>query len=188
MEKWRAAQNIRPGHEWDKFEGLSQDAGGARSVPRRGAVQPRRPPPADRARRSRCRAQLAFKPAGADVDPAGLWPGARTSSRAATASSPRASSPPRPTSPSRPISAPGSTGAACSRKAENHDLFRQREDSFDLQLGLFAEGTASRARHRRDEPVHHALGARACRTRSMASGCCRSARSTIPSSSAASMR
>jgi len=25
MEKWRAAQNIRPGHEWDKFEGLTQD-------------------------------------------------------------------------------------------------------------------------------------------------------------------
>src|SRR6201987_4897595 len=25
MEKWRAAQNIRLGHEWDKFEGLSQD-------------------------------------------------------------------------------------------------------------------------------------------------------------------
>jgi pyruvate dehydrogenase E1 component len=24
MEKYRAAQNIRPGHEWDKFEGLSQ--------------------------------------------------------------------------------------------------------------------------------------------------------------------
>src|SRR5450432_2174412 len=26
MEKWRTAQNIRPGHEWEKFEGLSQDA------------------------------------------------------------------------------------------------------------------------------------------------------------------
>jgi pyruvate dehydrogenase E1 component len=26
MEKWRASQNIRPGHEWDKFEGLTQDA------------------------------------------------------------------------------------------------------------------------------------------------------------------
>jgi pyruvate dehydrogenase E1 component len=26
MEKWRAAQNIRPGHEWEKFEGLEQDA------------------------------------------------------------------------------------------------------------------------------------------------------------------
>ncbi len=24
MEKWRVAQNIRPGHEWEKFEGLSQ--------------------------------------------------------------------------------------------------------------------------------------------------------------------
>lgn len=26
MEKWRENQNIRPGHEWDKFEGLTQDA------------------------------------------------------------------------------------------------------------------------------------------------------------------
>src|SRR3982075_1697226 len=26
MEKWRAAQNIRSGHEWEKFEGLPQDA------------------------------------------------------------------------------------------------------------------------------------------------------------------
>jgi len=25
MERWRASQNIRPGHEWDRFEGLSQD-------------------------------------------------------------------------------------------------------------------------------------------------------------------
>ena len=25
METWRAAQNIRPGHEWEKFEGLAQD-------------------------------------------------------------------------------------------------------------------------------------------------------------------
>ncbi len=24
MEKWRSSQNIRPGHEWDKFEGLPQ--------------------------------------------------------------------------------------------------------------------------------------------------------------------
>jgi pyruvate dehydrogenase E1 component len=27
MEKWRATQNIRPGHEWDKFEGLSHTPG-----------------------------------------------------------------------------------------------------------------------------------------------------------------
>jgi pyruvate dehydrogenase E1 component len=25
MEKWRNSQNIRPGHEWDRFEGLTQD-------------------------------------------------------------------------------------------------------------------------------------------------------------------
>src|ERR1700750_2050262 len=25
MEKWRSSQNIRPGHEWEKFEGLPQD-------------------------------------------------------------------------------------------------------------------------------------------------------------------
>ena len=24
MEKWRSTQNIRPGHEWDKFEGLAE--------------------------------------------------------------------------------------------------------------------------------------------------------------------
>src|SRR5205814_674125 len=28
MEKWRQSQNIRPGHEWDRFEGLSQDPAG----------------------------------------------------------------------------------------------------------------------------------------------------------------
>src|SRR2546423_1118093 len=27
METWRGAQNIQPGHEWEKFEGLSQDTG-----------------------------------------------------------------------------------------------------------------------------------------------------------------
>ncbi|MDB5534825.1 MAG: hypothetical protein JWO28_3140 [Hyphomicrobiales bacterium] len=26
MEKWRENQNIRPGHEWDKYEGLTQEA------------------------------------------------------------------------------------------------------------------------------------------------------------------
>ncbi|CAN5457235.1 transketolase [soil metagenome] len=26
MEKWRENQNIRPGHEWDKYEGIAQDA------------------------------------------------------------------------------------------------------------------------------------------------------------------
>jgi pyruvate dehydrogenase E1 component len=36
MEKWRSAQNIRPGHEWDKFEGLAQDAAELESFLARG--------------------------------------------------------------------------------------------------------------------------------------------------------
>ena len=65
---------------------------------------------------------------------------------------------------------------------------QERADPLDLQLGILAEGPARRARHRRDEPVHAALGARPLPYASTASGCCRSARSTIPSSRAASMR
>ncbi len=45
-------------------------------------------------------------------------------------------------------------------RAREGRLIPQRENSIHLQLGFFAEGPASRARHRRDEPVHHALGAR----------------------------
>ena len=76
MEKWRGAQNIRPGHEWDKFEGLSQDASRARGVSGGRAVQPRRPPPADRARH-RGAAAARLQAGGADVDAAGLWAGAQ---------------------------------------------------------------------------------------------------------------
>ena len=47
---------------------------------------------------------------------------------------------------------------------------------------------AYRARHRREQPVHPARRAWASATSSSARGCCRSARSTIPSSPAASMR
>ena len=55
-------------------------------------------------------------------------------------------------------------------------------------LGDEPQGPAHRARHRRDEPVPDAGARSGCRTRCSASGCCRSARSTIPSSAAASMR
>ena len=186
MEKWRDAQNIRPGHEWDKFEGLSQDAGRARSVSGGRAVQPRGPPPSDRARDRRARA-ARLQAGGADVDAAGLWPGAqrtrarrqrtggahrhRVARRHGVDQSRRLGQPPRAVRQGRePRSVPAG------------------EDPLDLQLGFFAEGPAPRTRHRRDEPVHHAVGARAVARRSTASGCCRSARCTIPSSSAASMR
>ena len=41
------------------------------------------------------------------------------------------------------------------------DTFKRGAHPLDLQLGVLAQGPAHRARHRRDEPVHHALGARA---------------------------
>ena len=126
MEKWRATQNIRPGHEWEKFEGLSQDAGGTGGVPGGSAVQPRRPPPAHRARDRRARSSSPSS-RRRRCRPSRALASCSTSSRAATANWPRASSPRRPTSRSRPISAPGSTAAACLRKAENADLFRQEK-------------------------------------------------------------
>ena len=72
-------------------------------------------------------------------------------------------------------------------KAENHDLFRQEKipSTFNwdyspkgqhLELGIA------------EMNLFIMLSALGCRMRSMASGCCRSARCTIPSSSAASMR
>ena len=47
MEKWRGAQNIRPGHEWEKFEGLSQSPAELEAFLAERAVQPRRPPASD---------------------------------------------------------------------------------------------------------------------------------------------
>ncbi len=76
MEKWRGAQNIRPGHEWDKFEGLSKTQGRDRGVSRGSAVQPRGPPPSDRAR-DRGAAATRLQAGGADVDAAGFWAGAQ---------------------------------------------------------------------------------------------------------------
>ncbi len=58
----------------------------------------------------------------------------------------------------------------------------------DLCLGPVAARPACRARHRRDEPVHHAVGARPVAPAVRPAPACPSARSTIPSSSAASMR
>ena len=74
------------------------------------------------------------------------------------------------------------------RAREDGRHVQERTHPLDLQLGILAERPAHRARHRRDEPVHPARRRSACRIRSTASGCCRSARCTIRSSRAASMR
>ncbi len=106
VEDLRARHHVRPGHEWDQFEGLTTDAGkldafikaapfNAEGTRRHQA--PHIAVPAD-ARRAA---------SAGHVDPAGLRPAAQRDRQEARASSPAASSPPRRTSPSPPISAPG---------------------------------------------------------------------------------
>ena len=73
MEKWRGAQNIRPGHEWEKFEGLSQEPAALEAFLAGRAVQPRRPAPAERARDRRAGAACVHAVVR-HVDPAGFWP------------------------------------------------------------------------------------------------------------------
>ena len=159
MEKWRAAQNIRPGHEWDKFEGLSQDPAELEAFlaqapfnqeGRRRLTAPVIEVPA----------QLAFKPAAQMSTQQGFG---LVLNEIARGDSELAS---RIVTASPDVTVSTNLGAWVNRRG----LFAQAreprsvpagEDPVDLQLGLFAQGTASRTRHRRDEPVHHALGARA---------------------------
>ncbi len=159
MEKWRGAQNIRPGHEWDKFEGLSQPpaeleaflaAAPFNQEGRRRLTAPvidgaRNNSPSSR--RHRCRRNRALG-----------W--CSMNSRAAIANWPRGSSPRRLMSPFDEFRRLGQPPRPVCQGREPRPV-PAGENPLDLQLGLFAEGSASGTRHRRDEPVHHALGARA---------------------------
>ncbi len=46
MEKWRGTQNIRPGHEWEKFEGLSQTPAALEAFLKQAPFNRGRPPDA----------------------------------------------------------------------------------------------------------------------------------------------
>ncbi len=125
MEKWRGAQNIRPGHEWDKFEGLSQDLAALESFLKNA--------PFNREGRRRLTApvievpqQLSFTPSPPCRRSRGLA-SCSTSWRAAIPNWRRASSLRRLTLPSRPISAPGSTGADCSPRLKTPISFARKK-------------------------------------------------------------
>ena len=159
MEKWRDAQNIRPGHEWDKFEGLSQPpaeldaflaAAPFNQEGRRRLTAPVIEVPQ----------QLAFKPAAQMSTQQGfglvLNELARGDSELAA----------RIVTASPDVTVSTNLGAWVNRrglfaKAENHDLFRQEKIPSTFNWDYLAQGPAPRTRHRRDEPVHHAVGARA---------------------------
>ena len=159
MEAVRAAMNIRPGHEWDKFEGLATPAGrdckrsstacrspqgGERRLkaPRLAvpdmlpvAIQPDHVD-ADRLRR-------AAQRAGAREDRARRAHRHHLARRHGLDQSRAVGEPPRPV------------------RARDHGRHvQERAHPLDLQLGVLAEGPAHRARHRRDEPVHPAVRAR----------------------------
>jgi pyruvate dehydrogenase E1 component len=138
MEKWRAAQNIRPGHEWDRFEGLRRIRP-AWKRSSRSAVQPRGPPLADRAR-DRGAARARLQACGADVDAAGLWLILNELARGDSELASRIVT----TSPDVTVST--NLGAWVNRRG----LFAKArtrpvpagEDSLGLHLGILAEGTA----------------------------------------------
>ena len=106
MESFRKAMDIRPGHEWDRFEGLSVPPDRLQAFLDRVPFAKRGHAPTEGAA-ARCAGRAAGHHAADDVDADRLrrscstrWRGRRRPSRIA-------SSPPRLTSRSRPISGHG---------------------------------------------------------------------------------
>ena len=180
MEKWRAAQNIRAGHEWEKFEGLAQEPATLDAFLADCAVQPRRTSPPDGACHRGARAAFV-QTVACHVDAAGFWARAqrtragrqrvgcahrhRVARRHGLDQSRRLGQPARPV-----------------RARRKGRFVSQRKNSVHLQLGVFAKGPAHRARHRRDEPVHPDVGAGvvACDQRRTAAAGCHPVRSLHP--------
>ncbi len=94
MEKWRGAQNIRPGHEWEKFEGLSQQPAALEAF--LGEVPFNRDDRRAERARDRCARAACVHAVAGRCRPSRALASCSTNSRAATPNSPRASSRPRP--------------------------------------------------------------------------------------------
>ena len=158
MEVFRKAMAVRPGHEWDKFEGLSLPPEQLQVISRSRAVRRRQGAPSQRAGDRRAGDIAGDHPAG-DGD-------ADRFRRAAQRDRPRRQrlraahrhdlARRDGLDQSRPLGEP-----ARAVRAPGHGRhLQERAHPVDLQLGVLAQGPAYRARHRRDEPVHRAVGAR----------------------------
>ena len=158
------------------------------ALSRRGAVRPAGPPPLRGPGDPGAGAKLRDSEAGLDVD------ASRASAWCCTRSPrPTAPSPARIVTTSPDVTVSTNLGAWVNRRG----LFAKASDgrplppgahSLDLQLGPSRRtGQHLELGIAEIEPVHPRSRRSACRIRSSASACCRSARSTIPSSSAASM-
>ena len=158
MEKWRTSQNIRPGHEWDKFEGLSKPQAELEAF--------LKDVPFNQEGRRRLTApvidvpqQLTFKPAAQMSTQQGFGLVLNELARGDTELASRIVT----TSPDVTVST--NLGAWVNRrglfaKLENADLFRQEKIPSTFNWDYSPKGQHHRTRHRRDEPVHHAVGAR----------------------------
>ena len=184
MDTFREANNVRPGHEWDKFEGLAH-AEGRRGVPQARAVRGRRRAPAEGAGDPGA-GDPAAAAAGQQLDAGRLRrhpqrhrPRRRRlhpAHRHRLARRHRLDQSRRLGQPARPVRARGDAGH-----------LPQRAHPLDLQLGRSRRRASTSSSASRKPTCSSCCRRSACRTRSTACGCCRSARSTIPSSRAASI-
>ena len=157
METFRQATDVRPGHEWEKFEGLALPAEQLQSF------LDRVPFAAGGARRLSAPAldvpdSLAGHHPASDVHANRLrrdsqrdWPRQgrlRTSHRHHIAGRHGVHQSRTLGEPARPVCTSG-----------HGRYIQERAHSIDVQLGVLAQGPAYRTRHRRDEPVHPAFGA-----------------------------
>ncbi len=125
METFRKAMGVRAGPRMGPVRR-------ARTLPARDlqafldarALRRERRAPPQRAADRRCRTRLPVTIQPAMSTQTGFGALLNEIGRGGRRTRASASSPPRPTSPSRPISAPGSTGAACSRARAMADTFK----------------------------------------------------------------
>ena len=151
--------NIRPGHEWDKFEGLAWRRRTSCEEFLARVPFAARPPPHEAARIAvPAELPVSIQPVmstqtgfGALLNELGREK-SELAERIVTDLARR-----HRLDQSRPLGQP--PRAVRPREAGRH--LQERAHPLDLQLGILAQGPAHRARHRRDEPVHPAVGARA---------------------------
>lgn len=154
MEKFRSTQNIRPGHEWDKFEGLAQDAAGLE------AFLARVPFNQDGRRLTapvvEVPSQLTFKPSAQMSTQQGFGLVLNEVARSDSELAKRIVT----TSPDVTVSTnlgPWVNRRGLFARAEKADLFRSEKIPSTFNWDA-SPGAASRTRYCRDEPVHHDVG------------------------------
>ena len=159
MEGFRAAMNIRPGHEWEPFEGLSTSADQMRaflkSVP---FAAESGSPPEVAPDRSPGHTRSCNPARNVDPDRLRRAPERTRSRHVAARRSHRYHIARR-----HDLDQPRCLGQSPrSFRAPTDDGYVQkRAHTLDVYLGILAQGPAHRARHRRKQSLHPALGARA---------------------------